>query len=252
MRNLLVAALLLGAFGFEVEAQPLPNPPFTINRKITAAQANRGGRVELDYDFRGLPAETLKVTCFRYRGPLGTEAVKEWLYKQPVGQDRLDFREMPSSQYLFTATLLDAQDQPLPYEFRPVQLEYGGWSGRLRVAEATRAKSQEPEIPFSDARAIATEDADYIFKVTPEALAVPPGRSAPLTATLNDRPIAEQLEWTLQGPGKLTVMENFTARYLAPKDAQEGERATLTVYVARQPQMRQTIQILISREAPTP
>lgn len=231
-------------------AQPLPNPPFLINQKITAAQVDRGGRVVLDYDFRQFPAKTLVVTCYRYQGPKGTSAVQEWKLTAPKGKERLDFKEMPSSQYLFTGVLLDAQDQPLPLQFRPVQLEYGGWNGRLRVAEATQRAGAQQDVPLGDVRVSADADSDYAFKVSPEALVVAPGRHATLTATLNGRPIVEALEWYLEGPGKLTVVENFTAHYVAPKDAKEGERATIRVLVARQSQMRQTIQVLVSREAP--
>jgi len=231
-------------------AQPLPNPPFLINQKITAAQVDRGGRVVLDYDFRRFPAKTLVVTCYRYQGPAGTTAVQEWKLTSPHGKERLDFKEMPSSQYLFLGVLLDAQDQPLPWQFRPVQLEYGGWNGRLRVAEATQRASMQQDVPLGDARVTGDEDSGYTFKVTPDALVVTPGRAATLTATLNGRPIVEALEWYLEGPGKLTVVENFMAQYVAPKDAREGERAIIRVLVSRQSQMRQTIQVLLSREAP--
>lgn len=249
MKMLRWACLSIFCLGV-AQAQPLPNPPFLINKKITAAQVDRGGRVDLDYDFRGFPAKTLVVTCYRYQGPAGTSAVQEWKLTAPKGKERLNFKEMPTSQYLFTGVLLDAQDQPLPLQFRPVQLEYGGWNGRLRVAEATQRASMQQEVPLGDARVVGDEHSDYVFKVTPEALVVLPGRNAVLTATLNGRPVAEGLEWFLEGPGKLTVVENFTARYVAPKDAKEGERATIRVWVARQSQMRQTIQVLLSREAP--
>ena len=233
-------------------AQPIPNPPFTINRKITLAQADRGGRVDLDYDLTGWPVKAMVVTCYRYQGPLGSTKVGEWTIPRGQGRERLDFKKMPSSQYVFTCTLLDAEDKPLALNFRPVQLEYGGWTGRLRVEEATQKiaanSTAAPLGPLSVQPQLDRQE--WVFKVMPEAVVVKPGMQVTLTASLNARPVAENLEWHLQGPGKIMVVENFICYYLADKKTQSGQRAVIRVFAPQHPQqMKQEIQVLITNDA---
>jgi len=244
MKRLLLGLLLT----LPSAAQPLAIPPFTINRKITLAEVNRGGRVELFYDLTQYPGYTLDVTCYRYQGPKGTEKVAEYSLPGGQGMQRLDFKAMPSSQYLFIGQLKDAQSQPVALSFKPVQLEYGGWTGRLRVEEATRKAAANPNAPLGVMPKQTEEGNDYEFKVTPDALVVAPGGQATLQATLNSRPIVEELQWFLQGPGKLMVVENFIAYYLAEKGAEGDQRATITVFAPRHPQLRQDIQVLVTRE----
>jgi hypothetical protein len=250
MRKSLTLLLLLSQMS---GSQPIPNPPFTINGRITTAEVNRGGRVELLYDLRPWAGSALLVKCIRYRGPEGDQPMGEWTFRKDHGKERLDFKKMPSGQYLFTCQLLDADQKPLDFAFRPVQLEYGGWTGRLRNYEATRkaAHSQPPlsQIPI----VITAEETEYLFKVTPEALVVAPGSQTSLQATLNDRPVAENLEWTLVGPGKLQVIENFYCLYTCPKGVPSGERATIYCVGPQHPNiLRQAIQVLISNQPLSP
>ncbi|MFN8613876.1 MAG: hypothetical protein U0931_40455 [Vulcanimicrobiota bacterium] len=244
MNRLLLGLLLT----LPVKAQSLPVAPFTINRKVTMAQVDRGGRVELFYDLSHYPGCSMVVTCFRYLGPGGSPKMAEWTVPAGAGMKRLDFKKMPVSQYIFKARLLDANQQPVAADFKPVQLEYGGWSGRLRVEEATRKASSDTRAPFGVIPQQTEESSDYEFKVTPEAVVVAPGGQANLAATLNNRPVAEELQWFLNGPGKLMVVENFIACYLADPKAEEDQRATITVLFPRHPQMRQDIQVLVTRE----
>lgn len=245
MKRFLCSLLILAG---AAAAQPLPNPPFTINRKITLAQVNRGGRVELMYDLRAYPGANLKVSCYRYQGPSGSQWVQDWTVSERQGKLKLDFTHFPSAQYVFRGTLINAQEQPLALAFRPVQLEYGGWTGRLRVDAATRAASDDSRAPLAGAAPVAGADSDYVFEVTPNALVVPQSQTSQLTATLNKRPMAEILEWKLEGPGKLSVIENFVGIYTAPKGARNGERATIHVWAPQHPRLRQSIQVLISSE----
>jgi hypothetical protein len=244
MKRLLLGLLLT----LPVAAQSLPLAPFTINHKITMAQVNRGGRVELFYDLSRYPGCTMMVTCYRYLGPGGSPKIAEWTIPAGTGMKRLDFKKMPISQYLFKAQLLDANQQPVAMDFKPVQLEYGGWSGRLRVEEAERKAASDPRAPLGVIPKQVEEGGDYEFKVTPDAVVVAPGGQANLAATLNNRPVAEQLQWFLQGPGKLMVVENFIACYLADPKAEGDQRATITVLFPNHPQMRQDIQVLVTRE----
>ena len=246
MRKSLIWLLLLSQLGW---VQPVPNPPFTINGRITTAEVNRGGRVQLEYDLRPWGGSGLVVKCIRFRGPKGDESMREWTFTQLSGKERLDFKKMPPGQYLFTCQLLDAEKKPIEASFRPVQLEYGGWTARLRNYEATleASRSQPPlgEIPI----AVQSQDSEYVFKVTPEALVVAPGTQAVLQATLNERPVAEMLEWSLVGPGKLQVVENFCCVYTCPKGTAPGERATIYCLGPQHPNiLRQAIQILISND----
>lgn len=241
--------LLLGLFlTLPLAAQPLPNPPFNINRKITLAEANRGGRVELFYDLSQYPGCSLQVTCYRFLGPDGSPKVAEWTIPNGVGMKRLDFKKMPVSQYLFKGQLRDGQDQPVALDFRPVQLEYGGWSGRLRVEEATRKASSDGNAPMGVVPKQMEESSEWDFKVTPSSLVVQPGGQADVAAYLNSRPVVEELQWFLQGPGKLVVVENFIAIYTADKKIEGDQRATITVVAPRHPQFRQDIQVLVTRE----
>lgn len=244
MQRLLLGLLLT----LPVAAQSLPLAPFTINRKVTLAQVDRGGRVELFYDLRPYPGCSMQVTCFRYLGPAGSPKMAEWTIPPGTGMKRLDFRKMPVSQYLFKAQLIDANQQPIAADFKPVQLEYGGWSARLKVEEATRRASADPRAPMGVIPLQSEDTSDFEFKVRPDALVVAPGGQANLAATLNNRPVAEELQWVLKGPGKLMVVENFIAYYLADPKAEEDQRATITVFFPRHPQIRQDIQVLVTRE----
>lgn len=232
------------------EAQLVPNPPFTINRKITLAQANRGGRVDLDYDLTQWPVKSMVVTCYRYQGPQATSKVGEWTVPKGKGQQRLDFKKMPTSVYFFSCSLIDPEGKPMALEFRPVQLEYGGWSGRLRVEEAANKAATDPHAPLGSLPLqVDVEKQDWVFKVVPEALVVQPGAQATLTASLNSRPVAEQLEWHLEGPGKIMAVENFLCYYLADKKTSSGQRAVIRVFSPQHPQqMKQEIQVLITSE----
>lgn len=248
MKRFLLGLLL----SFPVAAQLTPNPPFTINRKITLAEVNRGGRVEMFYDLTPYPGCSMTVSCYRYQGPKGSQKMAEWTVPQGTGMKRLDFKKMPSSQYLFKAQIVDANSQPVVMDFRPVQLEYGGWTGRLRVDESTRKASADPAAPFG-VLPKQTEDAnEWEFKVTPDTLVVAPGGQASLAATLNSRPVAEELQWFLKGPGKLLVVENFVAYYVADKAGAGDQRATITVLSPRHPQLRQEIQVLVTSEQVKP
>lgn len=241
----LIAGVMLGQIGL---AQPLPNPPFTINHRVRTAEVNRGGRVNLEYDTTPWANCRLVVQCFRYQGPQGTSKVADWTV-QGKGEQRLDFKKMPASQYLFTCTLQDPQGQEVPLAFRPVQLEYGGWSGRLRVAESTQRAALDPNAPLGMTTGLGQpEDAEYTFRVVPESLVVQPGSHAVLTATLNTRPVAEAVDWKLEGPGRLVIEENFICHYYADKDA-VGERATIHAYLAQHPQFHHQVQVLINRDA---
>lgn len=244
MKRFLLGLLLT----LPVTAQPVPNPPFTINRKITLAEVNRGGRVELFYDLSRYPGCSLQVTCYRFLGPGGSPKMAEWTIPGGTGMKRLDFKKMPVSQYLFKGQLRDAQDQPIALDFRPVQLEYGGWSGRLRVEEATRKASSDPHAPLGVLPKQTEETSEWDFKVTPDTLVVQPGGHADVAAYLNSRPVVEELQWFLQGPGKLVILENFIAVYTADKQTDGDQRATITVVAPRHPQMRQDIQVLVTRE----
>lgn len=244
MKRLLLGFLLT----LSAAAQPLPNPPFNINRKITLAEVNRGGRVELFYDLSQYPGCSLQVTCFRFLGPAGTPKMAEWTIPGGTGMKRLDFKKMPAAQYLFTGQLKDAQNQPVAMDFRPVQLEYGGWGSRLRVEEATREAATDPKAPMGVLPKQQEDAGEWQFKVTPDAVVVQPGGQANLAATLNSRPVVEELQWFLQGPGKLIVVENFMAVYAADKKSDGDQRATITVVSPRNPQMRQDIQVLVTTE----
>lgn len=244
-RGILLGSLLLTT----AWPQPVPNPPFTINRKITMAQANRGGRVELDYDLTGWPVKSMTVTCYRYEGVKGTTAVRSWTYARGKGRDRLDFKKMPTAVYVFTCELTDANDRPMALNFRPVQLEYGGWSGRLRNEEAAKAAGANPNLPLGPMPDENDTSAEWVFKVSPDALVVKPGTQATLTASLNSRPVAEPLEWRLEGPGKIMVVENFVCYYLANPKTPSGERAVIRVFAPQHPQLKQEIQVLVSTEA---
>ena len=248
MNRLLLALLLT----LPAAAQPVANPPFNINRKITLAEANRGGRVELFYDLSQYPGCSLQVTCYRFLGPAGSPKVAEWSIPGGTGMKRLDFKKMPVSQYLFKGQLRDAQGQPVALEFRPVQLEYGGWSGRLRVEEATRKASSDPSAPMGVIPKQSEETSEWEFKVTPDSLVLQPGGQANVAAYLNSRPVAEELQWFLQGPGKLMIVENFIAIYTADKQIEGDQRATITVLAPRHPQLRQDVQVLVTREAVKP
>lgn len=244
MNRLLLGLLLT----LPAMAQPLPNPPFNINRKITLAEANRGGRVELFYDLSQYPGCSLQVTCYRFLGPGGSPKVAEWTIPGGTGMKRLDFKKMPVSQYLFKGQLRDAQDQPVALDFRPVQLEYGGWSGRLRVEEATRNAASDPKAPMGVIPKQSEESSEWEFKVSPDSLVLQPGGQADVGAYLNSRPIAEEIQWFLQGPGKLVIVENFVAIYYADKQIEGDQRATITAVVSRHPQLRQDVQVLVTRE----
>lgn len=244
MKRLLLGLLLT----LSAHPQALPNPPFTINRKITLAQVNRGGRVELFYDLSQFPGCSLQVTCYRFLGPDGSPKMTEWTIPGGTGMKRLDFKKMPVSQYFFKGQLLDAQNQPISMDFRPVQLEYGGWSGRLRVEEATRKAGSDPNAPMGVIPKQTEDSSEWDFKVTPDAVVVQPGAQANLAATLNSRPVAEELQWFLKGPGKLVVVENFIAIYTADKQIDGDQRATITVVAPRHTQFRQEIQVLVTRE----
>lgn len=248
MKRILLGLLL----SLPVTAQPVPNPPFTINRKITLAEVNRGGRVELFYDLSQFPGYSLQVTCYRFLGPGGSPKVAEWTIPNGTGMKRLDFKKMPVSQYLFKGQLRDAQNQPVAMDFRPVQLEYGGWSGRLRVEEATQKAGNDPKAPLGAIPKQTEETREWDFKVTPDSLVVQPGGQANLAATLNSRPVAEELQWFLEGPGKLFIVENFIAIYRADKQIEGDQRATITVVAPNHPQMRQDIQVLVTREKVEP
>ena len=138
----------------------------------------------------------------------------------------------------------------MPVAFRPVQLEYGGWSGRLRVEEATQGAELNTKAPFGPLPVDAEGANEWVFKVMPEAVVVQPGVQATLTASLNSRPVVEILEWSLEGPGKIMVVENFICYYLADKKATSDQRATIRVYSPQHPaQMRQEIQVLVTPQA---
>lgn len=228
-------------------AWALLDPPFTINRKITLAQVNRGGRVELEYDVSPYGAAGLRVTCFRFEGAKGTTEVQSWTLSQQRGKERLDFRQMPSSQYFFVGTLLNAEGKDLTAEFRPVQLEYGGWTGRLKVHQSTVAASRQPG-SFSQIETQVQSEEASIFHVVPDAVVVAPGKDARLTAMLNERYMVEPLQWSLEGPGRLLVAENCFALYQAPKGARSGERATIRVYSLVHPNLNSQVQVLITTE----
>lgn len=246
-----LGALLPVLFWLPSGAQPVPNPPFTINRKVTLAQANKGGRVDLDYNLTGWPAKSMVVTCYRYQGPAGTTQVREWKFTQGQGRERLDFKNMPAAQYVFTCTLLDQADKPLPLDFRPVQLEYGGWTGRLRNQEATARAALDPKAPLGEVPVgqVSESNSEWVFKVSPEALVVKPGGQAVLAASLNSRPVVEELQWSLEGPGKIQVVENFLCYYRVDKQTPGGQRATIRVFSTQHPTaMKQEVQVLITQE----
>lgn len=249
-----MSILRFGIVGFAlattliVPSQPAADPAFTINRKITLASVNKGGRIDLRYDLSRYPAKTLVVECIRYQGPKGSSKVKEWRFTGPSGVAKLDFRDLPVSQYLFTSYLLDSQEQKLPLAFRPVQLEYGGWSGRLRVHESTMSRPASDNVPWADVSSQVTGKEEYEFKVEPSALVVAPGRQGVLKATINNALAAEPLRWTLEGPGQLVVAENFLAYYQAEKTDEE-QRATVRVYSETNPRYRYQVQVLVTTES---
>lgn len=230
-------------------SQPVADPPFTINRKITLASVNRGGRVELFYDLSRYPqARGLWVECFRYQGPKGESKVAEWRLPAPGGVERLDFKDFPASQYYFVGHLLDAQNQPVAQGFRPVQLEYGGWTGRLRVEEATARRPASNGVPWADISTQNGPQGGDVFSVEPGALVVQPGKQAVMVARLNKAYMAEPLQWSLQGPGRLLVAENFVAYYQAEK-TKEPQRATIRVFSEVHPNLRCEVQVLVTTES---
>jgi hypothetical protein len=216
------------------------------------AQADRGGRVELDYDLTDWPVKAMVVTCYRYQGPQATTKVGEWTLPRGKGQQRLDFKKMPTSVYFFTCSLLDADNKPMDnLSFRPVQLEYGGWSGRLKLEEAAQKAARDPKAPLGALpMQVNAESQNWVFRVVPEALVVRPGGQATLAASLNSRPVVETLEWRLEGPGKIMPVENFLCYYQADKKSPSGQRAIIRVFSPQHPeQMKQEIQVLITTEA---
>lgn len=249
--SLLATAVVLCAGG-EALCQPIPPPPFTINRKLTLAQANRGGRVELDYDLTGVGAASMLLECYRFDGPKGGTRVRDWMLVQPRGHQRLAFNDMPPAVYYFKCSLRDSANQPIAANFRAVQLEYGGWSGRLRNERATQQAASQPGKPLDGivVEPTVVEGDAYNFHVEPSALVVAPGRTGSLAAMLNQVLMAEPLAWKLEGPGRLVITENCLATYLADKGG-EGQRATIHVESQTHPNLQADIQVLVSGQGTT-
>lgn len=209
--TVLLCLLLLIA---RAEAAPR-TPSALVNGSGRLAQIGECGPMELTFDVRELGAAGVRVMLQRIPVRPDAEPAREWRFPVDHGVRTVKTNGLDVGIYQVVAVALDASGADLGGESFPIYVEYGGlraWDGLLLLEDLRAAPP-----PFAGVGASYVPRMDMPrVELTPATSVLKPGGRLELRAAVRNMPLDSDVEWHLDGPGELEVLEPSRARYTAP------------------------------------
>ena len=220
-------------------------PKVFLNEKIRLVELAKSQRATLRFDLRPIRGKHLKVMLFAHDQTLDEKPVKEWLFHQSTGQERLSFRDLPRKLYTLVAFCSNAEGEQLAYAAPVVHVEYGDWRAWEEFKPPVETIEKDPD-GFEDIGvSTAVRNQEVGISLSPPAIVIHPGASQTFRAQFkNIKP--EALQWKLIGEGKLRANKDGSYTYRAPAKLVEKKLFRIEVYSSSHPDLKGGATILFS------
>lgn len=228
------------------QAQPT-TPTVYLNEKFRLVQLARGQRATLRYDLRSIRGEHLKVLLYSQEDL--EKPVREWLFHNSHGQERLEFKGLPLNVYRMVAYASNSEGQPLAYRAPYLHVEYGGWRAWEKFEPPIETVETAPP-SFEDVD-VATNlrNRDVGISLSPPAIVIKPGGEMQFRAAFRNME-PERLKWTLVGDGELQAVDDMTYVYKAPAEQVGTKLFRIEVTSPAHPDLKGGATILVTNADP--
>jgi hypothetical protein len=248
LRKLLLALLPALLWAAPAAAQPR-TPTVYLNEKVRLAELAIGQRATLRFDLRPIGGQNLKVDLYRFDQKEGEKPVRDWLFHEAQGRERLSFAELPRAVYRLVAYASDENGTALALAAPLVHVEYGGW----RAWEAFQPPVETVTTPppaFQDVDvAVNIRNRDIQIAIDPPAVVLKPGGEIALRAGFAGTD-PEHIKWKLVGGGSLKPVDEYHYIYTAPADVIGSKLIRVEIQSEAHPEITGTAMILVTSADP--
>lgn len=203
-------------------AQAAPRTPAAlVNGADRMAQVGESGPVELTFDVRSIGGAGVRVMVQRW--PFKQPPAREWRFEADHGAQSVKMNGLPLGIYRVVAVATDSTGADMGGESFPIYVEYGGWRAWDGVALEEDLRAEPPPFAGVGASYIPRIDLPRV-DLQPATTVLKPGAELQMRAIVRNLPSDTPVEWILEGPGDLEVLDPWHAKYTAP-DTYDNEVA---------------------------